>query len=93
MATKGRFSLCYADIVAMLPSTSKTHGTKWMSWTVVLCVAKDETSVDIMCSRFVVISCEKSIMTNLAGETIDARCVDCVYMYIYIYIYIYSYDR
>jgi hypothetical protein len=28
-------------------------------------------------------------MTNLAGETIDARCVGCVYLYIYIYIYTY----
>jgi hypothetical protein len=25
-------------------------------------------------------------MTNLAGETIDARCVDCVYIFIYIYV-------
>jgi hypothetical protein len=25
-------------------------------------------------------------MTNLAGETIDARCVDCVYIYIYVYV-------
>jgi hypothetical protein len=25
-------------------------------------------------------------MTNLAGETIDARCVDCIYIYIYTYI-------
>jgi hypothetical protein len=25
-------------------------------------------------------------MTNLAGETIDARCVDSVYIYTYIYI-------
>jgi hypothetical protein len=25
-------------------------------------------------------------MTNLAGETIDARCVDCVYMYVHIYV-------
>jgi hypothetical protein len=25
-------------------------------------------------------------MTNLAGETIDARCVGCVHLYIYIYI-------
>jgi hypothetical protein len=23
-------------------------------------------------------------MTNLAGETIDARCVDCVYIHIYV---------
>jgi hypothetical protein len=27
---------------------------------------------------FVVISCGKSTMTNLAEETIDARCVDCL---------------
>jgi hypothetical protein len=27
-------------------------------------------------------------MTNLAGETIDARCVDSIYIYIYIYTYI-----
>jgi hypothetical protein len=27
---------------------------------------------------------EKAIMTNLAGETIDARCVDCVYIHIYV---------
>jgi hypothetical protein len=25
-------------------------------------------------------------MTNLAGETIDARCVDCLYIYTYTYI-------
>jgi hypothetical protein len=25
-------------------------------------------------------------MTNLAGETIDARCVGCIYIYIYTYI-------
>jgi hypothetical protein len=24
-------------------------------------------------------------MTNLAGETVDARCVDCVYIYIHTY--------
>jgi hypothetical protein len=30
---------------------------------------------------------EKSTMTNPAGETIDARCVDCIYIYIYIYMY------
>jgi hypothetical protein len=34
----------------------------------------------------VVISCGKSTTTNLAGETIDARCVDCIYIYIYTYI-------
>jgi hypothetical protein len=27
-------------------------------------------------------------MKNLAGKTIDARCVGCVYIYIYIYIYV-----
>jgi hypothetical protein len=32
---------------------------------------------------------EMLIMTNLAGETIDARCVGCVYIYIYIYIQIF----
>jgi hypothetical protein len=25
-------------------------------------------------------------MTNLAGEMIDARCVDCVYIYTHIYV-------
>jgi hypothetical protein len=53
----------------------------------ILCVAKDETSVDIMrrgfCCNFLR---KKSIMTNLAGETIDARCVDCIYIFIYTYI-------
>jgi hypothetical protein len=44
----------------------------------VVCAAKDETSVDIMCRSCVVISCGKSIITNLAGEAIDARCGDCV---------------
>jgi hypothetical protein len=29
-------------------------------------------------------------MTKLAGETIDDRCVDCIYIYIYIYIYMYD---
>jgi hypothetical protein len=29
-------------------------------------------------------------MTNLAKETIDARCVDLVHIYIYIYIYVLS---
>jgi hypothetical protein len=44
--------------------------------------------LSISCAEgFVVISCGKSIMTNLAGETIDARCVDSVYIYIYIHIY------
>jgi hypothetical protein len=28
-------------------------------------------------------------MTNLAGETIDARCVDCIHIYIHIYIHTY----
>jgi cellulose synthase/poly-beta-1,6-N-acetylglucosamine synthase-like glycosyltransferase len=35
---------------------------------------------------------DKSIMTNLAGETIDTRCVDGIYIYIYTYIcYVYIY--
>jgi hypothetical protein len=29
-------------------------------------------------------------MTNLAGEMIDARCVDRIYIYIYIYKYLYD---
>jgi hypothetical protein len=29
-------------------------------------------------------------MTNLVGETIDARCVVCIYVYIYIHIYVWS---
>jgi hypothetical protein len=45
----------------------------------VLCAAEDETSVDIMgrmfCCNFFA---EKSIMTNLASEAIDARYGDCV---------------
>jgi hypothetical protein len=28
-------------------------------------------------------------MTNLAGETMDARCDDCLYIYIYIYVHMY----
>jgi hypothetical protein len=45
----------------------------------VLCAAKDKKSVDFMgrmfCCKFLA---EKSIMTNLASETIDAKCGDCV---------------
>jgi hypothetical protein len=58
----------------------------------VLCVAKDETSVDIMCRKcyntfhrrlqqvdaVMKVSNFDAFMTNLANETIDARCVDCV---------------
>jgi hypothetical protein len=29
---------------------------------------------------------EKSIVINLASETIDARCIDSIYIYIYIYV-------
>jgi hypothetical protein len=43
--------------------------------------------LSISCAEgFVVISCRKVVMTNLAGETIDARCVGCVYIYIHIYV-------
>jgi hypothetical protein len=45
--------------------------------------------LSISCAGFAVISRGKVIMTNLAGETIDARCVDCIYIdCIYIYIYV-----
>jgi hypothetical protein len=55
----------------------------------VLCFVKDETYVDIMWQKVLLyFLVEKSIMTNLASETIDARCVSYVYIYIYIYTYI-----
>jgi hypothetical protein len=41
---------------------------------------------DIMRKRFCCNFLRK--MTNLAGQTIDARCVDCVYIYIYIHMYV-----
>jgi hypothetical protein len=45
-----------------------------------LCAAKDEISVDIMGRMNVLLEflAEKSIMTNLAGDAIGARCGDCV---------------
>jgi hypothetical protein len=52
-----------------------------------LCVAKDETCVVSCAEGFVVDFVEKSIMTNLADETIDARCVSCVYIYTHIHTY------